>query len=204
MTDDTQEIVGSSEEITEISATEGDSLEECKHWYVVHTYSGYENKVRANLLKRIDSMNMKDQIFQVLIPTEDEVEIKDGKKKITKKKIYPGYLLLQMKLTDDSWYVVRNTTGVTGFVGATGAGSKPIPLEEREVKSILRQTTKEVSKYKELFRKSEPVKVVSGPFADFTGIVEEVYPERAKLKVLITIFGRETPVEIEYGQVEKI
>jgi len=108
-----------------------------------------------------------------------------------------------MKLTDDSWYLIRNTTGVTGFVGS-GVGSKPIPLEEKEVKSILRQTRAEVSKYRELFHKDEPIKVISGPFADFTGVVEEVYPERAKLKVLITIFGRETPVEIEYGQVEKI
>ncbi len=174
-----------------------------KQWYVIHTYSGYENKVRANLLKRIDSMSMKDHIFQVLIPTEDEVEIKDGKKKVTKKKIYPGYLMLQMKLTDDSWYVVRNTTGVTGFVGS-GTGSKPIPLEEKEVKNILRQSRTEVPRFKELFSKDDPVKVISGPFADFTGIVEEVYPDRAKLKVLITIFGRETPVEIEYGQVEKI
>jgi len=201
-TDENVEISDNSDTVLELS--EEQIMDDEKEWYVIHTYSGYENKVRANLLKRIETMGMQEQIFQVLIPTEDEVEIKGGKKKINKKKIYPGYLLLQMKLTDDSWYVVRNTTGVTGFVGATGAGSRPIPLEEREVKSILRQTRAEVSKYKALFSKSEPVKVISGPFADFTGIVEEVYPERAKLKVLITIFGRETPVEIEYGQVEKI
>jgi len=200
MSDNVAELIELNEVLPEFTEEE----DKDKKWYVIHTYSGYENKVRANLLKRIETMSMKDQIFQVLIPTEDEVEIKDGKKKINKKKIYPGYLLLQMKLTDDSWYVVRNTTGVTGFVGSVGAGSKPIPLDEREVKGIFRQTRTEVAKYKELFQKDEPVKVISGPFADFTGIVEEVYPDRAKLKVLITIFGRETPVEIEYGQVEKI
>jgi len=200
MTDESLEV---TERSTHEIGVDEDIEDKDKKWYVIHTYSGYENKVSANLLKKIESRGMKDYIAQVLIPTEDEVEIKDGKKKITKKMIYPGYIMVKMKLTDDSWYLIRNTTGVTGFVGS-GVGSKPIPLEEKEVKSILRQTRAEVSKYRELFHKDEPIKVISGPFADFTGVVEEVYPERAKLKVLITIFGRETPVEIEYGQVEKI
>lgn len=173
-----------------------------RKWYVVHTYSGYENKVRANLLRRIESMGMKDKIFQVLVPTEEEIEFKDGKKKTVQKKIYPGYVLVEMIMKDDSWYVVRNTSGVTGFVGP---GVKPIPLPEEEVKIILRHMGLEAPiRVKIDLSVGQGVKVTHGPFQDFHGIVEEVNPEREKVKVLITIFGRETPVELDFSQVEKL
>lgn len=172
-----------------------------KQWYVIHTYSGYENKVKANLEKRIESMNMGDKIFRILVPMEDEVEIKDGKKKVSKKKVFPGYVLVEMAMTDDSWYVVRNTTGVTGFVGS---GSKPIPLHESEVKQILRQMGVEEPRTKVDFDLGQNVRVISGPFENFVGNIEEIYPDKGKLKVLVSMFGRETPVELEFSQVEKV
>lgn len=172
-----------------------------KQWYVIHTYSGYENKVKANLERRVESMGMEEKIFRILVPMEDEVEIKDGKKKITKRKIFPGYVLVEMIVTDDSWYVVRNTPGVTGFVGS---GSKPIPLQEKEVRSILRQMGVDEPRPKVEFPVGSSVKVVSGPFENFAGVVEEVNPEKGKLKVLVSMFGRETPVELDYGQIEKM
>lgn len=172
-----------------------------KQWYVIHTYSGYENKVKANLEKRIESMNMGDKIFRILVPMEDEVEIKDGKKKISKKKVFPGYVLVEMIMTDDSWYVVRNTSGVTGFVGS---GSKPIPLHDSEVKNILRQMGVEEPKSRAAFDLGQSVRVISGPFENFIGSIEEIYPDKAKVKVLVSMFGRETPVELEYMQVEKV
>jgi transcriptional antiterminator NusG len=173
-----------------------------RKWYVVHTYSGYENKVRTNLLRRIESMGMKDKIFQVLVPTEEEIEFKEGKRKTVQKKIYPGYVLVEMIMRDDSWFVVRNTSGVTGFVGP---GVKPIPLPEDEVKTILRHMGLEAPiRVKIDLSVGQGVRVTHGPFQDFHGIVEEVNPERGKVKVLITIFGRETPVELEFSQVEKL
>lgn len=176
-----------------------------RRWYVIHTYSGYENKVCNNLLRRIESMNMKDKIFQVLVPTEEEIEFKDGKRKTVQKKIYPGYVLVEMIMHDDSWYVVRNTSGVTGFVGPSGAGIKPIPLPEEEVKVILRHMGLEAPVRVNLdIDIGQGVRVTHGPFQDFHGIVEEVNTEREKVKVLITIFGRETPVELEFSQVEKL
>jgi transcriptional antiterminator NusG len=175
-----------------------------KNWFVVHTYSGYENKVKANLERRIHSMNMQDKIFRVLVPMEDEVEFKDGKRKITPKKVFPGYVLVEMTMDDQSWYVVRNTQGVTGFVGSPGPGEKPVPLQEKEVKTILKQMGIETPKLKIDFAKGDRVKVTSGPFFDFTGIVDEIQPEKEKLRALISIFGRETPVELEFFQVEKV
>ncbi len=175
-----------------------------KSWFVVHTYSGYENKVKANLERRIHSMNMQDKIFRVLVPMEDEVEFKDGKRKITPKKVFPGYVLVEMTMDDQSWYVVRNTQGVTGFVGSPGPGEKPVPLQEKEVKTILKQMGIETPKLKIDFSKGDRVKVTSGPFFDFTGIVDEIQPEKEKLRALISIFGRETPVELEFFQVEKV
>ncbi|MCL5045309.1 MAG: transcription termination/antitermination protein NusG [Actinobacteria bacterium] len=172
-----------------------------KKWYVIHTYSGYENKVKANLEKRVESMGMEDKIFRVLVPMEEEVEIKDGKKKITKKKIFPGYVLVEMIMGDGSWYVVRNTPGVTGFVGS---GSKPIPLHHSEVRSILRQMGLDEPRPKVVFQKGQNVKVVAGPFNGFVGVVDEIDPERGKLKVLVSMFGRETPVELDFGQVSEI
>ena len=175
-----------------------------KHWYVILTYSGYENKVKANLERRIHSMNMQDKIFRVLVPMEDEVEFKDGKRKITPKKVFPGYVLVEMDMDDQSWYVVRNTSGVTGFVGSPGAGEKPVPLQDKEVKTILKQMGIETPKLKIDFKKGDRVKVTSGPFFDFTGIVDEIAPEKEKVRALISIFGRETPVELEFYQIEKV
>lgn len=172
-----------------------------KQWYVVHTYSGYENKVKANLEKRIASMNMEEKIFRILVPMEDEVEIKDGKRKISKKKVFPGYVLVEMIMTDDSWYVVRNTPGVTGFVGT---GSKPIHLNDDEALQIIRQMGMDEPRTRVFFDIGEHVRVISGPFENFSGVVEEIYPEKGKARVMISMFGRETPVELEFEQVEKI
>jgi transcription termination/antitermination protein NusG len=175
-----------------------------RDWFVVHTYSGYENKVKANLERRIHSMGMQDKIFRVLVPMEDEVEFKDGKRKITPKKVFPGYVLVEMIMDDQSWYVVRNTQGVTGFVGSPGPGEKPVPLQDKEVKTILKQMGIEAPKLKIDFKKGDRVKVTSGPFFDFTGVVDEIAPEKERLRALISIFGRETPVELEFFQVEKV
>jgi transcriptional antiterminator NusG len=172
-----------------------------KYWYVIHTYSGYENKVKANLERRVESMGMEDKIFRVLVPTEEELEIRDGKRKITKKKIFPGYVIVEMILTDDSWYVVRNTPGVTGFVGS---GSKPIPLQEKETHLILHQMGFEEPRTKIDFELGEPVKVIRGPFENFSGIIDEITPEKGKIRVIVSMFGRETPVELDYHQVEKL
>jgi len=171
-----------------------------KHWYVIHTYSGYENKVKANLERRVESMGMEDKIFRVFVPTEEEIEFKDGKKKITKKKVFPGYVLVEMVMSDDSWYVVRNTPGVTGFVGS---GTKPIPLAPDEVRAILKQLGFDEAKPKVAFSVGDVVRVVSGPFENFDGRIEEVNIERGKLRVSISMFGRETPVELDFEQVEK-
>jgi len=171
------------------------------NWYVIHTYSGYENKVKTNLEKRVESMNMEDKIFSVLVPMEDEIEIKNGKKKVSKRKVFPGYVLVEMDMTDDSWYVVRNTPGVTGFVGS---GSKPIPLLEHEVAVILRQMGLEKVRAKIDVNIGQSVRVITGPFKDFIGVVQEILEEKQKLRVLVSMFGRETPVELEFGQVEKL
>lgn len=172
-----------------------------KQWYVVHTYSGYENKVRANLEKRIESMNMEDKIFRILVPMEDEIEIKNGKKKISKRKVFPGYVLVEMIMTDDSWYVVRNTPGVTGFVGT---GAKPIPLNEGEAKIIIKQMGMEEPKAKISFAVGENVRVISGPFESFIGVIEEIDVDKAKVKVVVSMFGRETPIELDFTQIDKI
>ena len=179
----------------------GASLAMEKNWYVIHTYSGYENKVKTNLEKRVESMNVGDKIFRILVPMEDIMEVKDGKKKMTQKKIFPGYVLVEMYLTDDSWYVVRNTPGVTGFVGT---GSKPIPLIESEIINILKHAGLEEVKPKQIYSVGESIKVILGPFQNFTGTIEEVYPDKGKLKVLVAMFGRETPVELDYSQVQKM
>jgi len=180
---------------------ESTQVPEDSQWYVVSTYSGYENKVRTNLEHRIDSMGVRDKIFQVVIPTEEEVEIKDGQRRTVQKKVFPGYVLVQMVLVDESWYVVRNTPGVTGFVGS---GTKPTPLQDAEVKAILKQMKMETPKVKVSFSKGEAVRVVDGPFTDFTGMVDEINPERGKVKVLVSFFGRETPVELDFLQVARL
>jgi transcriptional antiterminator NusG len=175
-----------------------------KAWYVVHTYSGYENKVKTNLEKRVESMGMEDKIFRVLVPTEEEVETKDGKKRTVTKKVFPGYVLVEMVMTDDSWYVVRNTPGVTGFVGSTGAGSKPTALRPEEADSILRQMGFEIPKVKVDFALRDMVRVKEGPFTNRTGEIIEIQPDRQKVRVLVDIFGRETPVELDFTQVQKL
>ncbi|WP_407271461.1 transcription termination/antitermination protein NusG [Radiobacillus sp. PE A8.2] len=175
-----------------------------KNWYVVHTYSGYENKVKANLEKRLESMGMEDKIFRVLVPEDEETEIKNGKKKVSKKKVFPGYVLAEMVMTDDSWYVVRNTPGVTGFVGSTGSGSKPIPLLSEEVETILKRMGMDEPTVEIDFEVKESVKVTEGPFANFTGTIEHIDTDKHKVKVHVNMFGRETPVELEFAQIQKL
>jgi transcription termination/antitermination protein NusG len=170
------------------------------HWYVVNTYSGHENKVRANLEHRIQSMNQADKIVQVVVPTEQIVETKDGQKVTNERRVFPGYVLVQMELTDDSWSLVKNTPGVTGFVGAQ---NKPSPLSRAEVDRILHTTSVERPKAKAEFTVGEIVRVTSGPLSDFSGEVSEVNADQAKLKVMVSIFGRETPVELAFEQVKK-
>jgi len=168
----------------------------------VHTYAGYENKVKTNLESRISSMNVEEKIFEVVIPMEDVMEIKSGKKQVVQRKVFPGYLLVRMDLDDDSWYVVRNTPGVTGFVGS---GARPIPLSEREVDRILqRKVVGERPKPKLEWSVNDPVRVTTGPFANFQGLISEIDSDRSKLKVLVNIFGRETPVELGFDQVAKV
>ena len=172
-------------------------------WYVVHTYSGYENKVKTNLESRIHTMQMEGKIFGVHIPMEDVMEIKSGKKQVVKKKQFPGYLLVRMVYDNDSWYVVRNTPGVTGFVSA-GTGSKPTPLSKHEVEKILAVKKEEVRPQVRLgYQEGDIVRITSGPFADFNGTINEINPDQAKLKVLVNIFDRETPVELSFDQVSK-
>ena len=178
-----------------------EEVETGRRWYVIHTYSGYENKVKTNLEHRISSMDMGDKIFQVLVPTEEEIEIKNGKRHPVERKVFPGYVLVEMIMGDDSWYVVRNTPGVTSFVGS---GNKPTPLTDGEVRGILRQIKLDAPKYKVAFTKGESVRVTDGPFTDLHGVVDEVNPERNKVKVLVSIFGRETPVELDFLQIEKL
>jgi transcription termination/antitermination protein NusG len=172
-----------------------------KQWYVIHTYSGYENKVKTNLEHRIESMGVEDQIYQVLVPMEEEIEIRNGQRQTVNKKVFPGYVLVEMIMTDESWYVVRNTPGVTSFVGS---GNRPTALREGEVKAILKQMGVEAPKFKVQFQKGQSVRVTDGPFAEFIGTVDEVHPERNKVRVLVSIFGRETPVELDFLQIEKL
>ncbi len=185
---------GTESENPEAEADDG------RAWYVVHCYSGYENKVRHNLEQRIESMGMKDKIFDVIVPTEEEVEVKDGKRRTVERRIFPGYILVNMILSEDSWYVVRNTPGVTGFVGM---GDEPTPLRPEEVAQILKRMESETPRVKVTFRPGERVRIVEGPFHDFRGTVEEIDMERGKVRVLISFFGRETPVELDFLQVEK-
>ena len=179
-----------------------------KRWYVVHTYSGYENKVKTNLEKRIEYMNMGEKIFRVEVPQKPVTKIKDGKKTEREEKIYPGYVLVEMILDEDSWYVVRYTAGVTKFISAGAKENskrlKPIPVKESEIKKILYKTQTTVAKVELDVKVGDKVKIVSGPFSDFDGIITEVYPDKSKLRATVSIFGRETPVELEYKQIQKV
>ncbi len=170
-------------------------------WFVIHTYSGYEERVQKNLEQRVKSMDFGSEILQVVIPTEDEIEVKDGQRRTVTKKILPGYVLVQMKMTDQSWGVVRNTPGVTGFVGG---GGKPTPLQPDEVGQILKQMESEAPKVKVGFRRGQSVRVTDGPFIDFVGLVDEINTGKGKVKILLSLFGQETPVELDFLQVEKL
>ncbi|MGN0196719.1 MAG: transcription termination/antitermination protein NusG [Candidatus Gastranaerophilaceae bacterium] len=172
-----------------------------KRWYVVHTYSGYENKVKTNLEKRIEFMNMGEKIFRVEVPQKPVTKIKDGKKTEREEKIYPGYVLVEMIMDEDSWYVVRHTAGVTKFVGSA---KKPIPAKDSEIKRILYKTQTTVAKVELDVKVGDKVRIVSGPFSDFIGDITEVYPDKSKLRATVSIFGRETPVELEYKQIQKV
>jgi len=173
-------------------------------WYVIHTYAGYENKVKTNLGSRINTMQMQDKIFDVVIPMEDVMEIKGGRKQVVQKKVFPGYLLVKMVYDDDSWYVVRNTPGVTGFV-SSGTGQKPTPLSRREVEKILAVKKEEVKPTFRLdFEEGDVVRIISGPFADFNGTIDEINVDQSKVKVLVNIFDRETPVELSFDQVARV
>jgi len=172
-----------------------------KNWFVIHTYSGYEERVKKNLEQRIKLMDGGNEVSEVIIPTEEEIEVRSGQKRTVTKKILPGYLLIQMKMNDQSWGVVRNTPGVTGFVSS---GNKPVPLQEEEVERVIKQMTAEAPKVKVGFRKGESVRVTDGPFIDFIGVVDDISTAKGKVKVLLSLFGRETPVELDFLQVEKL
>jgi transcription termination/antitermination protein NusG len=172
-----------------------------RQWYAIHTYSGYEDRVAENLRQRIESMDMADKIFDVIVPTEKQIEIKHGKRKTVDKKIFPGYVLVNMIVTDDSWYVVRNTPNVTGFIGS---GTTPTPMSEEEISTIKQRMGVEEPTYEVDLEKGETVNIVDGPFKDFDGQVDEVDKSKGKIKVLVNMFGRETPVELDFLQVRKI
>lgn len=175
--------------------------EDGPQWYVVHCYSGQENKVRHNLEQRIASMGMKGHILDVIVPTEEEIEVKEGKRRVIERRVFPGYILVQMILSEDSWYVVRNTPGVTGFVGM---GNTPTPLRPEEVGQILRRMEAEAPKIKVTYKQGQKVRIIDGPFNDFIGTVSEIDMDRTKVRVMVSFFGRETPVELDFLQVEKV
>lgn len=175
-------------------------IDDDRQWYVVHCYSGYENKVRHNLEQRIETMGMKNRIFDVVVPTEEEMEVRDGKRRTVERRVFPGYILVQMLMSEDSWYVVRNTPGVTGFVGM---GNDPTPLRPEEVSQIIRRMEAEAPRIKVTYAIGQKVRIIDGPFNDFIGTVDDIDIERAKVRVMVSFFGRETPVELDFLQVEK-
>lgn len=181
-------------------ADEADSEADGREWYVVHCYSGYENKVRHSIEQRIETMGMQDRIFDVVVPTEEEIEVRDGKRRTIERRVFPGYILVQMVMDEDSWYVVRNTPGVTGFVGM---GNEPTPLRPEEVAQIMRRMESEAPKVKIAFKAGQRVRIIDGPFNDFVGTVGNVDMEKHKVRVMVNFFGRETPVELDFLQVEK-
>jgi len=197
-----EEVAVEAEETGEETEAETELYEpqDDRAWYVVHCYSGYENKVKHNLEQRIATMQMQHQIFQVVVPTEDEIEVRDGKRRVVERRVFPGYILVQMILNDDSWYVVRNTPGVTGFVGM---GNEPTPLRPEEVQAIMKRMEAEAPKIKVTFKQGQKVRIIDGPFNEFIGMVDEIDMERAKVRVMVSFFGRETPVELDFLQVEK-
>ena len=203
-----EEVVGEDSADTPEIEDETDGAEEAsdeeedddRKWYVVHCYSSYENKVRHNLEQRIETMGMKDRIFDVVVPVEEEIEVRDGRRRTIERRVFPGYILVNMVMTEESWYVVRNTPGVTGFVGQ---GNEPIPLRPEEVATIVKRMEAETPRIKVTFKPGERVRIIDGPFNDFRGTVAEIDMERAKVRVMVNFFGRETPVELDFLQVEK-
>ena len=172
-----------------------------KSWYAVHTYSGHENKVKTNIERRAESLGLKDKISRILVPVEEETRTRNGRRQSIKRKVFPGYLLIEMELNDSTWYLVKNTIGVTGFVSS---GNKPVPIQEREISNILESLEGGARKVKPAWQKGEVVRVTSGPFAEFTGNIEDVNTDKEKVKVLISIFGRDTPVELDFNQIERV
>ena len=172
-----------------------------KRWYVLHTYSGYEESVAKNLKQRIESLGMEDKIFNVIVPKEKKIKIKSGKRKVVEEKVYPGYVLVEMVVTDDSWYVVRNTPNVTGFIGA---GTTPVPVSKQEIESLMKRMEVKEPQYKIEVKVGELVKITDGPFKDFDGQVSEIDEEKGKVKVLVNMFGRDTPVELDSLQIKKL
>jgi transcriptional antiterminator NusG len=195
-----EEPVVAAEEPAEESSPSIEEPDDGRAWFVVHCYSGYENKVRHNLEQRIETMGMKDMIFDVVVPTEEEVEVKDGKRRTVERRVFPGYILVNMLMSEESWYVVRNTPGVTSFVGM---GNEPVPLRPEEVSQIIKRMEADAPRIKVSFRQGERVRIIDGPFNDFRGTVDEIDMERAKVRVMVNFFGRETPVELDFLQVEK-
>ncbi len=189
------------EEVRGVQDVSGEGPADDRRWYVIHCYSGYENKVRHAIEQRIETMGMEDKIFEVIVPTEEEIEIKDGKRRVVERRVFPGYILVQMIMDEDSWYVVRNTPGVTGFVGM---GNKPTPLTEQEVNQIMRRMEAEAPVVKVTFKPGQKVRIIDGPFNDIVGVVGDIDMERSKVRVLVSFFGRETPVELDFLQVEKV
>ena len=175
-------------------------------WYIIHTYSSQEERVKKNIELRVETMDAKDKILRVVVPTEEEIEIKEGRRKPKQNRVFPGYILIQMQMDDESWYLVRNTPGVTGFVSAEDERDKrlkPVPLEEEEVQAILTQMESLKPRVRVGFEKGQPVRITDGPFVDFMGSIDEVYTDRAKVRVLVSFFGRETPVDLDFLQIEK-
>ncbi len=195
------QIIEEKEEKLKSDLQASHSKEPQKKWYIVHTYSGYENKVKVNLEKRIEYMNMGDKIFRVEVPQKTITKVKDGKKQDREEKIFPGYVLVEMIMDDDSWYVVRHTAGVTKFVGTS---KKPIPAKDSEIKKIIHRVQTQTTKIELDVKVGDKVRIISGPFADFIGDITEVYPDKSKLRATVSIFGRETPVELEYKQIQKV
>lgn len=198
---------GSAQATPEAEAEEAESPYQ-KAWFVIHTYSGYENKVKKNLEQRIESMGMREQILQVVVPTEEEIEIRDGQRRMVERRIFPGYVLVQILVPKDTltpseqaWYVVRNTPGVTGFVSS---GTKPVPLRQEEIDKIIKRMEAEEPTIKVSFHRGEKVQIISGPFAEFMGTVDSISMEKGKVTVLVSFFGRETPVEVDLTQVSRL
>jgi transcriptional antiterminator NusG len=196
-----QEDESAEEPAEDDSTDDGGELPEGRDWFVIHSYSGYENKVKRNLEHRIESLDMQHKIFQVVVPTEEEIELKDGQRRTVERRIFPGYILVEMLMDEDSWYVVRNTPGVTGFVGSI---RKPTPLRGRDVDRILKRMRAETPRVKVTFRPGQQVRICDGPFEDFVGSVDDIFPDKGKVRILVSFFGRETPVELDFLQVEKI